>query len=346
LVYISIPDIYRISGENLQLPIAVAIFSYQLHRKILKFLTDLVTKNPHFRLLEKFDDYEQRTYPKQLDPILERALSCMEEFAQSSENILHLGVFGALSRFLGQGISPIAPREQHYRWKFESDLDLIIILRANTDMKDIKSQIERALRCELKDIELEIEWSKERNNFYYFRKSNHIDVQIHHRGDCYYSEQTPLLGYAVFYGGYHVLYSKGQTPVSDLLEIPRKPITIQTRANIYLNDELGLKTFIRQCSTRDNMIDPRRVVAINLRNFVWVLTGMYPVSLSQAAAFIKENSFLNKYINQRVFDAAISAFDEEKLDEKSSKKRNYLHAALLFLKELETSVIEIQKDSF
>lgn len=138
--------------------------------------------------------------------------------------------------------------------------------------------------------EIEIEWSLERERFYAFRQSFHVDIQLHSSGDMYYVKDTKLLGYSVFWGNYHSIYSERSLAVDTFLTIPQTPLPLFERAHLLLKDQLGLRSFLFECKKGHTEIDPRRVLSICVLNYVWVLTGMRPLSVEAALEYLESAS--------------------------------------------------------
>lgn len=284
LVYVSISRIVALDGSEYDPEFAVAIRNDIVFDRIKKILDKILeSTNLNIRKMTSPTDYIQKTPRALLPPLSERLISEIEEIAVNNIHIMHVGVFGsvakAFERYVNSGAS----------WRPESDLDLIVVLAEMTDQEEIKRLIEKRFELQANSKEhgaIEIEWSIERQKFYYFRKGFHVDIQLHYSHDKYYSETARLLGYSIFWGNYHVLYSDRNLPVESYLVIPSEPLTETERIKLFVNGDLGLDEFIGRCEKVDINIDPRRVIAINLANFVWTLTGMRPVFMQESLDFL------------------------------------------------------------
>jgi predicted nucleotidyltransferase len=281
IVYISLSRLISLDGDMHDPGFAICIRHQRIFDIIKKYVEKLLD-NPNLRKITKISDYIQKSEPRQFHPLVERILSAIEELAYTNINIKHVGIFGSVAKSFSRNLNCIE------KWKPESDLDLIIVIDERTEERSMKKLIDDHFSSQSNNNGMEIEWSKDRERFYYFRRGFHIDIQLHVRNDDYYTRITPLLGHSIFWSNYHVLYSERNLPVESYLKIPKIPLMRPERIKLYIDDDLGLDAFIRRCKKVDINIDPRRVMAINVSNFVWALTGMRPVTLKDGIDFIED----------------------------------------------------------
>lgn len=294
-VYISLSEIVSLRGRCINTPFAFAIKNNKIHEMLNRYIFEVIESNRDLiRTLYSPQDYAQATLRPHLDFLGARLLNAIEEYAFSDINVKHVGVFGSFASVYGTIIG--SGSNDKLRWKPESDLDLIVVVAEGADREAVKSQIETVFLDQVdKSVgeSVEIEWSNERATFYCFRHGYHVDIQLHNVGDEYYISRTSLLGYSIFGSSYLVVYADQGLPVDRFIRIPRKPLNRRKRARLMLDDELGLRTFISHCKKGDIRIDPRRVIAINIKNLVWVISGMHSPTVEESLEFLMASDSLN-----------------------------------------------------
>ncbi len=219
--------------------------------------------------------------------LVRRVQDCILEFAELREDILHVGLFGS-SGLLAAGKIETADIIPH-----EADIDFVIVVRSDASVeRPFRKDVEKAVLDERfpDDPRLEIEWSNIDGKYYEQRKSTHIDIQLHCKGDRYYSTKAPLLAYSIFGAAYIPIYSAEKEPVHQLLSLPQKILNGKERINLVLNSkEYGLRTAIgRICEYLTYpSTDPSRVAWIQTANAVWALSGQRPYTRNQAVEYLE-----------------------------------------------------------
>jgi len=266
----------------------------------------------------------------------------LEEWMRIGEdkNILHIGVFGSGARAL-HGQTP---------FNDINDLDFLVVVKEGTKEK-VRKVIDERMRREFGDLNtdermrrefgvLNVEWSSERGRserFYYIRSARHIDVQIHDENDGYYTRH-PLLGASVF-SSYYTLYSRTQTETIDQsIEVPEMAFQEYDRVKECLKDDrFGINTFVELCS-RDKdetkEIDPRRVISVTVRNFVWAVAGARVNKFDSAIQYIRDhesNIFSDKDLARLDEIYKRGTYDKKEQEED-------LEHAVGFLKKLEKNL--------
>jgi predicted nucleotidyltransferase len=292
LVYISFSFANPLTASSLDPRLGIAICSAAIYDKFSDLMNNIVLGNQGIRKMQKVDDYVSKTVPSRMRPLTERLISEIEEMASINVNIEHVGLFGSAARSFAQRSLDLDNRHVEH-WRPESDIDLVMVIAETADREAVKSFVAGRLESQAdKSLNefVDLEWSNDKSTFYFFRKGFHVDVQLHHRNDAYYEKDTRLLGYSIFWGNYHVIYSQQNLPVDRFLRIPSEPIDEVDRIRLFLDDPLGLNEFIRRCKRADPRIDPRRVIATNLVNLVWALTGMRPGSVGEGIQYLKRKA--------------------------------------------------------
>ena len=239
--------------------------------------------NPFFSI----DEYDNRknSNVKHIKSQTRKTLEQIEQIAHQSPTILHVGVFGSVARKMA-GLD-FNPGES----EAENDLDILVVIDQEKSREKVKNSIEAAVSIG------DVEWSNEPGaRFYDIRTGYQLDVQVHVQNDPYYVDH-PLLGCAVF-ANYYALYSDDNVPINSFLHIPNQLIPETERIKHFLDDErFGVNQFIHQCHTKNPLIDPRRVISINVRNLVWALVGSRPNSSSQAIKYLENSTSQNLDLN-------------------------------------------------
>ncbi len=296
--------------------IAIAIKRHDVYERLYDYVEILLSRSgPRVAEIRSLDAYIDWIPRPALRTLTEQAINVTEEMAEQELEIVHVGVFGSVGRVCRKVVI------DKYSDEFENDLDLVIVIDGEESLEKVKNTIR--LRLEALGENVKVEWSNESPQFYYFREGYEIDVQIHVKGDTYY-RRNPLLGYSIF-DNYYVLYSQNNWPISDYLDIPSEVVRYSERRKFFLEDRLGLNAFLRECSSGDVRIDPRRVISINIRNLVWCLTGRWPVSFRRAIQFSK--GYLDESVCGKI-EAISKASDS---DIKKAQK-DFMHECVEILK--------------
>ena len=230
-----------------------------------------------------YDTYKEKKNSYHLKPEEQYILKQLINFAQSNNEILHLGAFGFTALLLNN-LTNIKKNLNH-----ESDLDVLFV--TNGRKEDVIKQIKENY---LDDKQFDIIDGSDENYFYHFRTSNKvtIDIEVFEVDSNFYSE-CQLLGYSIF-SNYYTLYSNNYNHLSHILDFPVKPTTIEKRRKLFLDDRKGLIEFIEKLQNNpSNKIDPRRILAIVLKNYCWLQTGFRPFKSEIAINYLVDNKHID-----------------------------------------------------
>jgi len=343
-VYISLSPITDANGLIADPVFAISMRSKEVYDNLISYLQKIVRNdNPFIRKIQASSDIHLKSLPRALPGLTERLLSSIEELAQSNKVFKHIGVFGSVP---GDLVGLNCGSKQ---MRYESDLDLIVVVSSGDHEDLIKHIITERFVLEAshkQGIELELEWSLERSTFYYFRKGFHVDIQLHNMGDDYYVTNAKLLGYSIFWGRYHTIYSTDNLPVDTFVHVPTRLLSEYDRLTLFLNDPLGLLTFVEECSKGDVRIDPRRVLAINLGNWLWATSGMHPISSDHTLQIILtgiENGDIESNTYTSLPKSTLDLIDDVMQQQTQfvmSRQPEYLTKALSVLDELKHRTLQ------
>jgi hypothetical protein len=230
-----------------------------------------------------------------------RFVSSLEEYARSGSFIEFIAVFGS------QGLvfqNKLAMAQKHV---LEGDLDIIIVIAHDTDIREFQRQIKILLTDQTSSAEkVSIEWSNIEGKYYEKREPIHIDIQLHKGGDNYYLKNQ-ILGYSIFDSSLYTVYSKENKTVQQHIQYPENAVEHKERIEMVLNSaEYGIKTAIQRINDRAYInTDPRRIVWISIQNYIWALTG-YRIRT-------KENAYL--YIKKLEWFSTLESDEKNSLDE-------------------------------
>ena len=236
-----------------------------------------------------FGTYNEKKNSYHLKSEEQYALKQLINYAQDNNEILHLGAFG-LTALLLNNLTNIKRNLNH-----ESDIDVLFVTSGNREdvIKDIKSKY-------LNDSQFDIIDGDDKDYFYHFRKTKKItiDIEVFEIDSNFYSE-CQLLGYSIF-SNYYTLYSNNYTHLSHVLDFPVKPTTFEIRKKLFLEDRKGLNEFIEKVkSDPSNTIDPRRILAIVIKNYCWLHTGFRPFKSEIAINYLVDNRYIDYNLSKK-----------------------------------------------
>ena len=259
---------------------------YSEKKEVYELLKEYYKKIENHKQVESAKDYETYIDKKNnyyLKPEEQFILKQLISFAQSNNKILHLGVFGFTALLLNN-LTDIKKNLNH-----ESDIDVLFV--TNGKKENVINEIKKNYLDE-KQFDM-IDGSDEKY-FYHFRTSDKItiDIETFEINSNFYSE-CQLLGYSIF-SNYYTLYSNNYNHLSQILDFPVKPTTFEVRRNFFLDDRKGLIEFIEKLqNNQSNKIDPRRILAILLKNYCWLQTGSRPFKSEIAINYLVDNGHIN-----------------------------------------------------
>jgi hypothetical protein len=130
--------------------------------------------------------------------------------------------------------------------------------------------------------------------YYDMRKTGYITVDIEmHEQDSRYYDAHRLLGYSIF-ASYLSLYSRDHRAVEELLSVPREPIDFLSRVQLSLRNRKSIREFVEMSGLEMNRTDPRRLLAIALRNAAWALTGFHVTDWERALDYLSAKGVLSE----------------------------------------------------
>lgn len=257
-------------------------FAIEFHSKevfdILSRYFDSWTANTYVNNVKSITQYASNLDERIIRPEIQSVLSNLLIFANSTEKVLHVGLFGKSALQLN-GLERFGDWEEH-----ESDVDVMVIVQHGS-VNGIKEKLKEVFNGK-KDVE--IVWGDDQNYFYFFRSEGKItvDIEIHEIYTEFYKEH-PLLGCSIF-AYYHTLFTRSKY-LHELLQIPYGYNSINERLKILLNDRKGINEFKSQMSLNSLEIDPRRIISICVKNVAWALSGVRPANSRIALAFLSHS---------------------------------------------------------
>ncbi len=265
--------------------LAIAIYSKKVYDALFKYCEKILCSK-EIREIRSVEQYNEIQRQPALPVLTQKILNAVQDLAETNPDIIHIGVFGSVAKICKKTLV------DRFSEEHENDLDFLIVVKDRMSREYVKENIFTSI-LPLNNT-IEIDWSNESSEFYFFRRGYRIDIQLHEKNDTYY-QANKLLGYSIF-PDYYVLYTEERKSLNEILDIPINPSDFDQRKNIYLKNRLGLEDCIKHCASGNIKIDPRRILAINVKNFVWAMTGMRPISQRIA------NENIKNYFSQEIYE--------------------------------------------
>jgi hypothetical protein len=235
---------------------------------------DVLVSHKNITSINSIDKLRPVELTKYQIDFIDTAIAKLEKIALDTNLVLHFGLYGSQAKTYS-GLYNIQCKEP-----FDSDADILLIVPSKECIPKLKSQ----LGMELGD-QFNIVWGDVDENFYYFRESHTLDIEIKEKGSNFYSENL-LLGNSVF-SYYHTIFSHDGVSLSDLLIMPIRNLPTERRKGILLKSRKGIAEFISRLSSVTNaLVDPRRIISLALRNLVWCHSGHYPENYIKAIEYL------------------------------------------------------------
>ncbi|MCK4334731.1 hypothetical protein KAX06_08135 [candidate division WOR-3 bacterium] len=259
-------------------------FVIEFHNKIVFLLLKRyflqIASSPYVQTVESLPSYKESRKELVLKSEIFSVLSKLFTLSDLTDIFLHVGIFGKTALILN-GLQRFEEWEEH-----ESDIDVMIIVKHGT--KTRAKEYLRNLFADNNNYAIDIVWGDDENYFYYFRNKDKItiDLEIHEQGDRYYLDH-PLLGCSIF-AYYYTLFTQHGLSLRDLILIPYGYSKRLQRLLLLLKDRKGLIDFEEKMREIPYQIDPRRVVAMCVKNLAWALSGKRPPTIDVALEFLKE----------------------------------------------------------
>lgn len=206
--YLSVQEIYsREEGEGYDTEFGIISKNNYVNSAVKEMLDVISNYHGITTEVETLTDYDKKIRPVYPNALVERSLYTLEEISRYDAQIKHLGVFGSVGRYMRKTTQKIPKYNGVDRGDIK-DIDVILVIGRGEHKGRIKSSIKEGLKSEFEDTkeEINIVWSKERKTFYYYRRENQIDIQLHIEGEKYY-ENNKILGYSIFDFNYKDIYS-------------------------------------------------------------------------------------------------------------------------------------------
>ena len=250
--------------------------------------------NIHYRALafERLNpSYQDQQARLALSPEEQFAVSHIVELAFQNSDVLHVGAFGSTAVTMNNVFS-LRRRRNHF-----ADLDLLLVVERGVDK--LKDQLRSVFQPH--NATVEIVFGDDEDYFYHFRteKKTLIEIELFERESGFYRNYR-LLGYSIP-AHYLTLYASSEKPLDELIGIPREPIDLKERTQLFISDRKGLEQFVTRLSeTHDNKIDLRRVLTINAQNMYWALTGDRVVNMDALLDFLRSRNLLDRLTCDRI----------------------------------------------
>ena len=211
-----------------------------------------------------------------IKPEIQSILVDLSTLANSSDAVLHLGIFGRIGLLLN-GLQSLNGVEEH-----ELDVDIMVIVNRHHTER-VKEKIQETFRGN-KDVE--IVWGDNDEYFYHFRSKGKltVDIEIHETDTNFYKDHT-LLGCSIF-AHYYTLFIRDASFLHQLLHVPYGCHCMSDRIEKLLNDRKGLNEFKERLSGDSLDIDPRRILSMAIRNVSWAISGARPLNTDLALEFL------------------------------------------------------------
>ncbi len=319
-------DHLRLLGTNM-VNFALVSHSKRVFNLLEKYFNSLQSYSQIISI-KNIEEYLSICRDDNIDFRVKHVLSKIVSSAEINPNILHVGVFGSISRYLSGFLSRAHPKEQ------ESDIDILIVY--SDDKSEAKDLITNELMKELPSDQYEITWGPDENQFYEWRSPNKINIDIELiKITSFFFKQNQLLGKSIF-SSYCNLYSFKESSLCDYIQIPDDIISEKDRYQIVLKDRKGLEDFLKNIRTDRENVDPRRVMSLIVRNVTWAISGQYPHSSNHAIDFLEclwENIFPDVHIDnvKEILQSGRDTARQQRL-EFLSVSRKVLSSAIIFFK--------------
>jgi len=221
-----------------------------------------------------------------------QAITSVIKFAEYDSRVIFTGLFGSIAKSVN-GIFPVSLSNPQ-----DMDVDVLLLCEANASIDEIKT----SLKSHLSEDKYRIIWGDDDKEFYSFRdmKKVNIDIEIFSKGDDFY-KRNQLLSYSIF-RYFLPLFSHRASNVGDHIEIQSGPMLEKERWKRLIKDRKGFIEFKQELSKPNKEIDPRRVMSLILRNFVWAASGHYPATAKIAVDYLRRRT--DKLLNDELLEKA------------------------------------------
>ena len=285
----------RLRIRGLDVNVGVYSRSKRVHRALLRYF-EHISGADYFRSCSSIEEY---TATQSASSQLERGqtvVSRIVEYAETTQGILYVGLFGSMARAALGFASHVNSGEA------EMDVDLLLIHDRNMT-NEKKTEVRRDIENVLDAAHTHVTWGPDLDRFYEFREDTMVEVDIEYfvAGTNFYSDNR-LLGYSIF-RYFMPLYSVDQQPATAYLVIPTEAVAPRERWELVLNDRQGIRAFQKFTQPFPMSTDPRRLCTHILRNVCWAETGM-----SMATGKIIGEYFLNneQWTNKNILRDAVA----------------------------------------
>lgn len=253
-----------------------------------------------------------------------QAITKLVKCAEQEPEIICAALFGSIAKFIND-VFPDSMSNSH-----DMDIDVILICESTTNIINMKNEVEKRLNRD----DYHIIWGDNEIDFYTFRSQHkiNIDIEIFRKGDDFY-KRNHLLSYSIFRYFFPLYFHKASN-ISDYIPIQKGPLTEKERWIKLVKDRKGYVDFKKSLSTNNLNVDPRRVLSLVLRNFVWASSGHYPATAKICIEYLRNiKSRLGNPLEAILIDQAdeILSSDYQYAQNNQSK---YLETSILILDKL------------
>lgn len=315
----------------------ISISHKKTTNRIASFLNDYLDNS------NKIEDFKSLPSSKEFNSILFDNIVTLfedENFARKindNDDILFIGAFGSSGLSLQKRVQGGKPE-----FNLDGDLDLVILLSNDSNLNEVKTEIEFRIHNEydrLKqlietDSEINIEFSNLDDEYYSFRTPVHIDIQLHkiNKDNDYYSDRNKarLLGYSIFSDSFYTIYSKNNKCIQEHgIEIPSTPVDIDERVSLVLDSKnYGIVTASdRILDFKYKDTDPRRLFWIVVQNYVWAISGYRIHNKINLFKYIEKRMWFSSLNN--ITKNIITNIDSFKEDDFDKNKRKHIRELFL-----------------
>ncbi len=258
----------------------------------LKSYFNAVTSSADLVAVQNIQQYDSHRSLEIIPIHVHQTITDLIKFAEKDSRIIFGGLFGSIARNVNDVFPDDLPNTQ------DMDVDVIFVCDASANIADIMSEI----KAGFKESDFKIIWGDDESEFYSFREEGkvNIDIEIFTRNSDFYKRNI-LLSYSIF-RYFLPLYSRKDSNISDHLAIQKGPLREFRRWVSLLKDRKGYLDFKRSLSQHNSNIDPRRVLSLVLRNFVWAASGHYPATAKISLDYLRLREDLS--IDKVILDTA------------------------------------------
>ena len=255
---------------------AIQFKSKKSYESLKSYFTG-VTSSSDLVAIQSLAQYNSHRALEVIPLYAHHAITALIKFAEQDDRIIFAGLFGSIAKSINDIFPDSLSKHQ------DMDVDLMLICEPDASIENIKSDIKK----QLSETKYRIIWGDDEKEFYSFRDRSkvNIDVEIFPKGDDFY-KRNHLLAYSIF-RYFLPLYSHRSSNISDHIEIQRGPLLEAERWKRLLKDRKGYLNFKAALTVANDEIDPRRILSLILRNFVWSASGHYPATAKIAIGYFR-----------------------------------------------------------